>query len=91
MVESQCGICHTREGVHRCLQCHRPACDECAFKTVEGAFCSRKCATAYREYHAATKPEPPKKSRLGTVLLVIVLLVVVAALAYYIVTRTAAL
>jgi hypothetical protein len=91
MAVSQCGICHLREAAHRCIQCHKPACDECAFKTTEGVFCSRKCATAYREFQAANKPEPKKKSRLGLIILILVVVAAVAAAAYYIGRQSGAL
>jgi hypothetical protein len=91
MVESQCVVCHLREAAHRCIQCHKPTCDECSFKTTEGVFCSRKCATAYRDYQAAQRPEPKKKSPVGKILLAILVLAAVAAVAWYIGTRTGAL
>ena len=60
-MEKQCVVCHLRESLFRCIQCHKPVCDECAFKTTEGAFCGRDCATSYRDYMTAKRESEAKE------------------------------
>ncbi len=76
---TECAVCHDQVMEFRCKQCHKPVCDECAFKIEHGAFCSRECAHTYRDFKGDQKPEPPKRRPTG--LVVAVLLVVLAALA----------
>ena len=61
-MEHQCGICHDRAAMFRCIQCHKPVCDDCAFKTEHGAFCSRECAGQYREFKRAQGPQKRRSS-----------------------------
>ncbi|MFO7958497.1 MAG: hypothetical protein R6X33_15520 [Candidatus Brocadiia bacterium] len=76
---SNCVVCHDRPMAVRCIQCHKPVCDECAFKTEHGAFCSRECAASYRDY----KQAQARKSSAGggSLLKVLVVLIVIAAIA----------
>ncbi len=83
-METKCVVCHDRPAQFRCIQCHKPVCDECAFKTEHGAFCSRECAAEYRDY----KKTAPKAGTAGgsglfrKLLMVIVLAVIVILLAH---------
>jgi hypothetical protein len=80
-MEKQCVVCHLRPSLFRCIQCHKPVCDECAFKTEHGAFCGRNCATAYRDFKKAQAAEAPRKSGSAWKAL-IAFAVAVAVLAY---------
>lgn len=78
-MERSCGVCHDRPFRFRCIQCHRPVCDDCAFKTTHGAFCSRDCATKYGEFKRSQVGQAPRASR--SALKVLVLLAILAAAA----------
>ncbi|NLW49655.1 MAG: hypothetical protein GXY85_02270 [Candidatus Brocadiaceae bacterium] len=80
-MDKQCVVCHVRPALFRCIQCHKPVCDECAFKTEHGAFCGRNCATAYRDFQKAQGDQPVKKSG-GLVTTLIAFLVAVAVLGF---------
>ena len=84
-MDSTCVVCHDRVAQFRCLQCHKPVCDECAFKTDMGAFCGRNCAAQYRDYRkdggAVTKEK--KGSLIKTLILLIILAAGVFAVAYW--------
>jgi hypothetical protein len=81
-MDRKCVVCHDREARFRCIQCHKPVCDECAFKTDQGAFCSRDCATAYRSFKESYDgPEAGRRSAVGSLLKLLLLLVVLAAAA----------
>lgn len=75
---SKCVVCHERPAAHRCIQCHKPTCDECAFKTEHGVFCGRECAAQYRDFRRAEGPRVRKSS--PVVKLIILVLAVLAAL-----------
>jgi len=75
---SNCVVCHERPAAFRCIQCHKPVCDECAFKTEHGAFCSRECAASYREYKQA---QAQKSGGKGSVLKPLIGLILIAAIA----------
>lgn len=45
-----CSICHDRLFRFRCRQCRKPVCEECAFSTQHGRFCSRRCAARFRDF-----------------------------------------
>ena len=77
-MDRQCVVCHTKEAVFRCIQCHKPTCDECAFKTEHGAFCSRQCANSYRDFMRA-QPSIPRRS--GGALRALILVLIAAAIA----------
>jgi len=83
-MEKQCVVCHLRPSLFRCIQCHKPVCDECAFKTEHGAFCGRNCATAYRDFKKAQAADAPKKSGglLKAIIVFIVVVAIAAAVAY---------
>ena len=81
-MEQMCVVCHDRPAAFRCIQCHKPVCDDCAFKTENGAFCSRQCAGAYREFQQAQgRKAGGKKS--GGLLKTLVVLIVLAAIAVF--------
>lgn len=84
-MERKCVVCHDRPLRFRCLQCHKPVCDECSFKTEHGAFCSRECANAYRDFKRSQAPEARRPSRrvLKLVALLIALAAVALAAAYF--------
>ncbi len=76
---TECAVCHDQVMEFRCKQCHKPVCDDCAFKIEHGAFCSRECAHTYRDFKGDQKPEPRKRRRTSIVLVAVLL--VLAALA----------
>ncbi|MHC4592548.1 MAG: hypothetical protein ACYS8L_07640 [Planctomycetota bacterium] len=80
-MERSCVVCHDKPFQFRCIQCHKPVCDDCAFKTEHGAFCGRECAAAYRDFQKSYAGKRKKSS--GSLLKVVVVLIilVVAALA----------
>jgi hypothetical protein len=77
-VEKKCVVCHVKPAAHRCLQCHKPTCNDCTFKSEAGAFCSRECSASYREYKANQKTSKGRGGRKK----LIVIIVIVAAAAY---------
>jgi len=52
-MDALCSFCNDRKAEFKCRRCRSPICDECAFKIDLGAFCSRKCANDFREFHRA--------------------------------------
>ena len=78
-MDRNCVVCHDKQASFRCIQCHKPVCNDCAIKTDDGAFCSRKCANDYREFRRAYAKEEKKK---GGLLKLIVVLIILAALVY---------
>ena len=78
-MEAKCVACHDRPAVIRCIQCHKPVCDECSFKDENGAFCSRRCAANYRSWRQAQASAASRKS--GGLLKVIIVLLILAAVA----------
>jgi len=52
-----------RLAAHRCHHCNKPVCGECVRVLVEGEFCSVRCLSQFRAFHARYRPEP-RKSRL---------------------------
>ena len=76
-MEKMCVVCHNREMAFRCIQCHKPVCDECAFKDDNGGFCSRECAAKYRAYReASTRLEVARpKGSLAKSLIILLILV----------------
>ena len=78
-MEHTCVVCHNQPAAFRCKQCHKPMCDECAFKDDNGAFCSRECAANYRSFKQAPPLEPRGKA--GSLLKTVVILVLLAAVA----------
>ncbi|HOX40389.1 MAG TPA: B-box zinc finger protein [Candidatus Brocadiia bacterium] len=34
----------------RCIQCHKPVCDECTVSGFYGSFCSNACQQKYKDY-----------------------------------------
>ena len=79
-MEKTCVVCHVEPAVFRCIQCHKPVCDSCAFKSENGAFCSRQCANTYRAYKTA--PEPVRAKGAGGIFKLIGAIVVLAVLAW---------
>ena len=79
-MDRQCVVCHNREAVFRCIQCHKPICDDCAFKTEHGAFCSRQCADSYRDFMRA---QPRVVRRSSGLLRELVVFLIIAAVAYF--------
>lgn len=82
-MDRKCVVCHSNPASVRCIQCHKSVCSECAFKTEHGAFCSRGCAAAYRDFKKAEGASVRRNSGLLAKLIVfIVLLVVAVGVAY---------
>jgi hypothetical protein len=80
MANSVCGVCHEKEVDHRCIQCHKPVCDDDAFKDDQGIFCGRECSAQYRSYDQADARVARARSHgLGNILIV---LVIIAAIVY---------
>lgn len=79
-MDRQCVVCHQKVATFRCIQCHKPTCSDCAFKTEHGAFCSRECATNYREFMRAQARAPKRSGGLAKFLigLIIIALIVLA-------------
>jgi hypothetical protein len=74
-MESQCVVCHEKVATFRCIQCHKPVCGDCAFKTENGAFCGRECASNYREFARAQGRAPARRrSPLGAVMVLLVII-----------------
>ena len=78
-MEHTCVVCHDQPAAFRCKQCHKPVCDECAFKDENGAFCRRECAANYRSFQQIQARTHPAK--VGSLLKTIVILVLFAAVA----------
>ena len=74
-MESKCVVCHEKAAQHRCVQCHKPVCDDCAFKTELGVFCGRECAAKNREYKQHAGPTARKKSGLSKIIIVVIILI----------------
>ena len=81
-MEAKCVVCHDKAAAFRCIQCHKPVCDECAHKDENGAFCSRECAGQYRSYAQVARKAAAKKGSLGKVILLVILLAVAAFIAW---------
>jgi hypothetical protein len=79
MPAGQCVVCHEKEAAHRCIQCHKPVCEECAFKDDQGAFCGRDCSAAYRSYKRADQ-RAAQASQPHTVRIVLLVLVIAAVI-----------
>ena len=79
-MEQNCVVCHLRESRFRCIQCHKPVCDECAFKTENGVFCGRNCAAAYRDFKQSQSARGRRASG-GLVRKLLILIIIVAAAA----------
>jgi hypothetical protein len=77
VIESKCVVCHDKPAAFRCIQCHKPACADCAFKTENGAFCGRECATNYRDFARAQARAPKGK---GGLLKPLIGLIIIAAI-----------
>jgi hypothetical protein len=82
MEERMCVVCHDKPALFRCIQCHKPVCDDCAFKTEHGAFCGRPCAGAYRDFQQAQGRRGRVKSG-GGLLKTLVVLIILAAIAVF--------
>ncbi len=78
-MKAQCIVCHERPAAFLCVQCHKPVCDECAFKDENGVFCSRECAARYRSYKQTQRP--PVRRRPGGMLKGVIVGIVMAVLA----------
>lgn len=75
-----CVICNKNPVQNRCMQCHKAICNACAFKTENGAFCSRKCAATYKDFkEQRTAPARRPRSSLGHKFVVLVCLLIAAA------------
>ena len=83
-MERQCVVCHDKVATFRCIQCHKPVCSDCAFKTESGAFCGRNCATNYREFMRA---KGPKAKSGGGLLKPLIGLIIIAAIAYFVIHK----
>lgn len=84
-MEQSCVICHKQKLTSRCIRCHKPVCDECAFKDSNGLFCSRDCANDYQAYKESKRPEIQSQGILAGIvnkLGMIILLVVLAGAVY---------
>jgi hypothetical protein len=85
MPEKTCVVCHQNEAAHRCIQCHKPVCDDCAFKDAYGVFCSRECSANNQAYRQEQAREAGKSGAFGGLVkavLVILLLAVIAGAGY---------
>jgi len=80
MRASTCVVCHEKEAAHRCVQCHKPVCDDCAFKDDQGVFCSRECSAARRSYDQANQRASRAKGSRSVVVAVAVIALVIALL-----------
>ncbi len=78
-MESMCIICHDQPAAFRCIQCHKPVCDGCAFKDEHGAFCSRECAANYRAFYQAQARKSARRTGLIKTLIVLIVLGMLAA------------
>ncbi|MBS3762139.1 MAG: hypothetical protein KGZ25_02425 [Planctomycetes bacterium] len=76
MGEEKCAVCHQRPAKHRCIQCHKPVCDECAFKNAYGVFCSRDCAATHQEFRENQAAEKARKQGLIKTLIKLIIIVV---------------
>jgi len=83
---SKCVVCHDRDAVYRCLECHKPVCDECAFKTDQGAFCSRRCSARYMDFKRAQRPAKPTRKR-GHPIALLLVVVALAAITFAVAWR----
>ena len=81
-MEQMCVVCHDRPAAFRCIRCHKPVCDVCAFKDENGAFCSRECSASYRSYRQAQARTAVAARRRGGLLKLVIVLLIVAAAAY---------
>ena len=84
-MEQLCVVCHDQAAQFRCRQCHKPVCDDCAFKDENGAFCSRKCAAncrTWKEAEARPALRRVRSSLKGFVIVVILALIVAAVFVY---------
>ncbi len=80
-------VTHTdKESLGRCVQCHRPYCEECLVSTERGSFCSLECKGRYHDFREREGQLPPLKRpwvrRLIIKLVVAGVLAVGAYLAY---------
>jgi len=83
-MEAKCVVCHTRLAAFRCIQCHKPVCDECAFKDDNGAFCCRECAASYRSFKQAEARAPVhRESKGGRGILLLIVILALAAFAVW--------
>ncbi len=79
-MESKCVVCHDKPARFRCIQCHKPVCDDCSFKTEHGAFCGRDCASQYREWRKS-QPKATRGAR-GALRKLIILIIILAIAAF---------
>ena len=82
-MERKCVVCHDKPARFRCIQCHKPVCEDCSFKTEHGAFCGRECAVMYRDFKKSFANAPRRSSGIVGKLLVLILIVVAAAAVAY--------
>jgi len=85
MVEGKCVTCHERPADHRCIQCHKPICDDCAFKDAYGVFCSRECSArhqSFRQEQAGARAKGGPVKALIKLIIVLALLAIVAGAVY---------
>jgi len=82
-MERKCVVCHDKPMAFRCIQCHKPVCDDCAFKTEHGAFCSRECAAAYRDFKKSQAAPARRSSGMLRRMVVLVIVIAIAAAAAY--------
>ena len=73
-MDATCSFCRNRRAEFKCRQCMTPVCDECAFKIDLGAFCSRRCANQFRDFHRARgrSSSGPRISITRLILLIVV-------------------
>jgi len=80
-VDEMCSICHSRSREFKCRRCRSPVCDECAFKIDLGAFCSRKCANQFRDFHRArARAEQGNRISVARFILLLVIVGTIAVL-----------
>ena len=76
-----------RPADNRCIQCHKPLCDDCVIHDEGDAFCSKKCLSRYRTFHRSYEEAAAKLDvgallrRVGTGLLIVGIVVLLLSVA----------
>ena len=81
-----CIKCHDNLFRYRCRQCRKPVCEECAFQTEHGTFCSHRCAARFRDFtskQVADRGRGEGPSLVRTVLVLILVGLIVLAVAWW--------
>jgi predicted amidophosphoribosyltransferase len=81
-----CANCHDNLFKYRCKQCRKPVCEDCAFKTEHGTFCSHRCAARYRDFmskETADKGKAEGSSVIGKLFMLLLAGLAVVAVAWW--------